>query len=133
MLQHVQVTRAQPSVKKYFQLIVKYTIPVLRPSLECGCEVWCTNKYQDKALKPIQLRTCKYILGWSVTTCNEPVRTNLALESLECRRDFCRLNWYQKIMCMNEKRLPCKLLSNKWDNVKCKGHPNNLGLHGWVH
>ena len=24
---------------------------------------------------------------------------------------------------MNDKMLPGKLLSNKWDNVKCKGHP----------
>ena len=26
-------------------------------------------------------------------------------------------------MCMNDKRLPGKLLSNKWENVKCKGRP----------
>ena len=31
---------------------------------------------------------------------------------------------------MNDKRLPGKLLSNKWDGVKCKGHPSKscIGL-----
>ena len=46
---------------------------VLRPSLEYGCEVWNANKCQAKALESIQLRACKYILGCSVTTCDEPV------------------------------------------------------------
>ena len=46
---------------------------VLRPSLEYGCEVWNTNKCQDKALESIQLHACKYILGCFITTCDEPV------------------------------------------------------------
>ena len=29
---------------------------------------------------------------------------------------------------MNDKRLPIKLLSNKWDNIKCKAHPRK----SWV-
>ena len=31
-------------------------------------------------------------------------------------------------MCMNDKRLPGKLLPNKWHNVKCKGCPRK----SWV-
>ena len=46
---------------------------VLRPSLEYGCEVWNANKCQAQALESIQLRACKYILGCSRTTCDEPV------------------------------------------------------------
>ena len=101
---------------------------VLRPSLEYGCEVWNTNKCQAKALESIQLRACKYILGCSVTTCDEPVRADLGLESLKCRRDFRKLRWYRKIMCMNNKRLPIKLLSNEWEIVRCKGRPRKSWL-----
>ena len=59
---------------------------VLRPSLEYGCEVWNTNKCQAQALESIQLRACKYILGCSRTTCDEPVQADLGLETLKCRR-----------------------------------------------
>ena len=76
-------------------------------------------------LQSIQLHPCKYILGCSVTTCDEPLCANLALKK---RRDFCKLNWYHKVMCMNNKRLPFKLLSNEWDKVKCKGHPRKSWL-----
>ena len=90
--------------------------------------MWNTNKCQAKALESIQLRACKYILGCSVTTCDEPVREDLGLETLKCRRDFRRLKWYRKVMCMNSNRLPIQLLLNKWDNVKCRGHPRK----SWV-
>ena len=101
---------------------------VLRPSLEYGCEVWNTNKCQPKALESIQLRACKYILGCSVTTCDEPVRADLGLNTLKNRRDFRKLKWYRKVMSMNDERLPYKLLSNEWDKVKCKGRPKKSWL-----
>ena len=75
--------------------------------------MWSINKCQAKAIEFIQLCPCKYILGCSVTICNEPVHADLGLDNLKCRRDFRTLNWYQKIMCMNDKWLPGKLLSNK--------------------
>ena len=50
---------------------------VLQPSLEYGCEVWNTIKCQAKALESIQLCACKYILGCSITTCDEPVLADL--------------------------------------------------------
>ena len=56
---------------------------VLRPCLEYGCEVWNGNNSQAKALESIQLRACKYILGCSITTCNEPVLADLGLEVLK--------------------------------------------------
>ena len=81
------------------------------------------NKCQTKPLESVQLQACKYILFCSVTTCDEPVRADLGLQTLKCRRDFHRLKWYNKIMCMSVKRLSSKLLSNKWNNKKCKGRP----------
>ena len=50
---------------------------VLQPSLEYGCKVWTTNKCQAKSLESVQLRACKYVLGCSVTTCDEPVHVDL--------------------------------------------------------
>ena len=59
-------------------------IAVLRPSLEYGCEVWNTNKCQVKALESIQLLACKYTLGCSIATCDEPVLG----DTLKYRREF---------------------------------------------
>ena len=101
---------------------------VLRPSLEYGCEVWNTNKCQARALESIQLRACKYILGCSVTTCDEPVLADLGLETLKYRRVFRKLKWYYKIKRMNEERLPLKLITNEWDKVKTKGRPRKCWL-----
>ena len=84
--------------------------------------MWNTNKCQVKALVSIQLRTCKYILGCSVTTCEEPVRVSLGLKTSRNRRDFCKLKRYCMVMCMNDEGL-LKLLANKLDEVKCKGCP----------
>ena len=78
---------------------------VLCSSLEYGCEVWNAKICQVKALVPIQLRAYKYILGYSVTTCYEPVHAELGFKSLKNRRDFHKLKWYHKVMCMNNKRL----------------------------
>ena len=101
---------------------------VLRPSLEYGCEVWNANKCQAKALESIQLRACKYILGCSVTTCDEPVLADLGLETLKYRRDFRKLKWYYKVKRMTDERLPFKLLANEWDTVKTRGRPRKC----WV-
>ena len=71
----------------------------------------------------------KYIVGCSRVTCDEPVLADLGLETLKCRRDFRILNWYPQIMCMNDERLPLKLLlSSKWDKVKSKGHSRKSWL-----
>ena len=51
-----------------------------------------------------------YILGYSVTTCEEPVREDLSLETLKCMKDFCKLKWYRKVKHMIDERLPFKLL-----------------------
>ena len=101
---------------------------VLRPSLECGCEVWNANKCQAKALESIQLRACKYILGCSITTCDEPVLADLGLETLKYRRDFRKLKWHYKIKHMNDERLPFKLLANERDKVKSKGQPRKCWI-----
>ena len=99
---------------------------VLQPSLGYGCEVCHNNKRQAKAFESIQLRTRKHILGCPVTTCDEPVHADLGLQTLKSRRHFSKLEWYRMVMCTNCKRSPAKLLPNKWDNVKCRGHQRKL-------
>ena len=81
---------------------------VLRPGLECGCEVWIANRCQAKALESIQLCACKYILRCSVTTCDKPVCADLVLKTLRNRRDFRKLKWYYILMSLKDERLPLK-------------------------
>ena len=58
---------------------------------------------------------------------------------LKCRRDFHALKLFScikivsQLMCMNDERLPCKLLSNEWDKMKSKGRPKNVGLFSLIH
>ena len=81
---------------------------VLQPCLEYGCEVWNTAVRCGilinlaKALEAIQLHACKYILGCSVTTCDESVRADLGLKTLRKWRDFHKLKWYRKVMSIND-------------------------------
>ena len=65
----------------------------------------------------------KYILECSVTVCDEPLHANLGLKTVKNRRAFQKLKWYCIVMCMNDIRLAFKLLSDVWDEVKCKGYP----------
>ena len=83
--------------------------------------MWNANKYQVKAIESIQLHACKYILGCSVMTYDDSVLADLSLETLNCRRGFCKLKWYCKMKIVNYERLPSKLLSDEWDKVKSKG------------
>ena len=75
---------------------------VLRPILEHGCEVWSATKSQANPLESIQLRACKYVLWCSVTTCDEPESSDLGLETLKYRKDFCKLKWYHKVKLIND-------------------------------
>ena len=79
------------------------------------------------ALQPLFLSANIDSYG-SVMTGDEPVHTDLGLETLKCRRDFHRVKWYSKVVCMNSNRLLVKLLLNKWDNVKFWGCPRK----SWV-
>ena len=101
---------------------------VVRFSLEYGCKVWNTNNCQDEGLEYIQLRACKYILGCSITTCDDTVLDDLGLEVLKYRRDFRKLKCHYKVKHMNDERLPFKLLANEWNKLKSNGHLRNVGL-----
>ena len=57
-------------------------ISVVRPTLECS-EVWEGNKAQAAALESVMIGGAKCILGCSSRTCNEAVRGDMGLDSLQ--------------------------------------------------
>ena len=59
----------------------------------------------------------KRILGCSSKTCNEAVRGDLGIDTLQSRRDKAKLKWWYKLVTMPEDRYPKKLFSQDW-NIK---------------
>ena len=91
-------------------------LSVVRPSLEYGSEVWEGNKSQTAA---VLLGGGKRILGCSskTCTCNEAVRGDLGIDTLQGRRDKAKLKWWYKLVTMPEDMYPKKLFSQDW-NIK---------------
>ena len=92
-------------------------LSVVRPSLEYGNEVWEGNKSQAAALESVLLGGGKRILGCSSKTCNEVVRGDLGIDTLQGRRDKAKLKWWYKLVTMPEDRYPKMLFSQDW-NIK---------------
>ena len=59
-------------------------LAVVRPTLECGSEVWEANKSQAAALES---GGANCMLGCSSRMCNEAVRGDMGLDTLQGRRD----------------------------------------------
>ena len=59
----------------------------------------------------------KRILGCSSRTCNEAVRGDMGLESLQGCRDKAKLKWWYKLACMEDDRYPHKLF-RQISNIK---------------
>ena len=81
-------------------------LSVIRPSIECGSEVWESNKGQTNALESVVLGGAKKILGCSSKTCNEAVRGDMGLETLKSRRDKAKLKWWYKLATVPQDRYP---------------------------
>ena len=89
-------------------------ISVVRPTLEYGSEVW---EGQAAVLESVMTGGAKRILGCSSRTCNEAVRGDMGLDSLQGRRDKAKLKWWYKVASMPEHRYSRKLFVQEW-NVK---------------
>ena len=63
-------------------------ISVVRPTVEYGSEVWEGNKAQAAVFESVMIAGC------SSSTCNEAVRGDMGLDSLQGRRDKAKLKWY---------------------------------------
>ena len=92
-------------------------LSVIRPSIEYGSEVWEGNKSQAGSLESIILDGAKRILGCSSKTCNEAVRGDMGLDTLQSRRDRAKLKWWYKLATLPEDRYPKQLFNQKW-NIK---------------
>ena len=68
-------------------------LSVIRPSIEYGSEVWKGNKSQADFLESIILDGAKRILWCSSKTCNEAVRGDMGLDTLQSRKDRTKLKW----------------------------------------
>ena len=79
-------------------------LTVVRPTLEYGSGVWEGNKCQTAALESVMLGGAKRILGCSSRTCNEAVRGDMGLETLQGRRDKSKLRVWYKLASMSEDR-----------------------------
>ena len=72
-------------------------LSVIRLSIEYGSEVWEGNKTQAGSLESIILDGAKRILGCSSKTCNEAVRGDMVLDTLQSCRDRAKLKWWYKL------------------------------------
>ena len=86
-------------------------LSVIRPSIEYGSEVWESNKGQTNALESVVLGGAKNILGCSSKTCNEAVRGDMGLETLQSRRDKAKLKWWYNLATIPQDRYPKQLLT----------------------
>ena len=71
-------------------------LSVIRPSIKYGSEVW-EGKSQAGSLESIILDGAKRILGCSSKTCNEAVRGDMGLDTLQSRMDRAKLKWWYKL------------------------------------
>ena len=92
-------------------------LSVIRPSIEYGSEVWEGNKSQAGSLESIILDGAKRILGCSSKTCNEAVRGDMGLDTLQNRRARAKLKWWYKLATLPEDRYPKQLFNQEW-NIK---------------
>ena len=92
-------------------------LSVIRPSIEYGSEVWEGNKSQAGSLESIILDGAKRIFGCSSKPCNEAVRGDMDLDTLQSRRDRAKLKWWYKLATLPEDRYPKQLFNQEW-NIK---------------
>ena len=98
----------------------------MRPTLEYGSEVWEGNKSQTAALESVMLGGAKRILGCSSKTCNEAVRGDMGLETLQGRRDKSKLKVWYKLASMSEDRYPRRVFSQDWDAKPRRGRQRKV-------
>ena len=81
-------------------------------ALEYGSEVWEANKSQATALESVMLGGAKRNLGCSSKTCNEAIRGDVGLDTLQGRRDK---KWWNKLAALPGNRYPKKHFNQEWN------------------
>ena len=65
-------------------------------------------------MESIILDGAKQILVCSSKTCNEAVRGDMGLNTLQSRRDRAKLKWWYKLATLTENRYPKQLFNQEW-------------------
>ena len=79
--------------------------------------MWDGNKSQAGSLESVILDEAKRILGCSSKTCNEAVRQDMGLDTLQSRRDRAKLKWWYKLATLPEDWYLKQLFTQEW-NIK---------------
>ena len=91
---------------------------VIRPSIEYGSDqVWEGIKSQAGSLESIILDGAKRIRGCSSKNCNEAVRGDMDLDTLQSHRDRTTLKWWYKLATLPEDRYIKQQFNQEW-NIK---------------
>ena len=99
---------------------------VIRPSIEYESEVWEGNKSQAGSLESIILDGATWILECSCKTCNDSVRGNMGLDTLQSRSDRAKLKWWYKLASLPEDRHPKQLFNQEWNIKPRRGRQRKL-------
>ena len=73
--------------------------------------MWESNKNLAGSLESIIFDGAKQILGCSSKTCNEAVRGDMGLDTLQSRRDRENLKWWYKLTILPDDRYPKQLFN----------------------
>ena len=84
-------------------------LPIVRPSLEYGGEIWDCNKSQVRALASQGEQRSSF------KTCNEAVWGDMGLDTLKSRTARAKLKWWYKVCGLPDNRYPKQLLSQEWE------------------
>ena len=78
--------------------------------------MWKGNKSQAGSLESMILDEAKWILGCSSNSCNEPVRGDMGLDTLQIHRDRAKFKWWYKLttFCLRIATLPKQLFNKEW-------------------
>ena len=90
--------------------------------------MWEGNKSQAGSLESIILDGAKRILGCSSTTCNEAVRGDMGLDTLQSRRHRDKLKWWYKLATytLPDDRYPKQLFHQEWNIKPRRGRQRKL-------
>ena len=88
---------------------------LVRPVLEYAAEIWGEKDWEEAEI--LQRTMAKRILGMKMRAPNEAVLGDLGWWPLKARRDMIRLRYWQKILNMDEKRLPRLVYDWEKENI----------------
>ena len=101
-------------------------LSVIRPSIEYGSEVWEGNKSQAGSLESIILNGAKRILGCASKTCNEAVRGDMGLDTLQSHRDRAKLKCWYELATLLDDRYPKQVFNQEWNIKPCRGRQRKV-------